>query len=80
MESAGNYVKVTSLEKTITVREKISDLLNTLPKDAFLQVHKSFAVAKKHIDTIEGNRIFIGEYTIPIGMLYKRNVAALLKP
>jgi len=79
MEAAGNYVKVVIAEDTITVREKISDLLNALPKDDFLQVHKSFAVAKRHINTIEGNRIFIREHTIPIGMLYKRNVAELLK-
>ena len=79
MESAGNYSKVITLEKTITVREKISDLLTSLPSDDFIQVHKSFAVAKKHIETIEGNRIFMGKYVIPIGTIYKRNVAQILK-
>ena len=77
-ESFGNYVKVITRNETIVVRDKISVLLESLPKDVFLQVHKSYAVAVKHIKSIEGNRISIGEYTIPIGKLYKLNVDRLL--
>jgi len=42
-------------------------------------VHKSFAVAIKYINSIEGNRLLIGEHTIPIGKLYKLNVMQLFK-
>ncbi|WP_109853180.1 LytTR family DNA-binding domain-containing protein [Aquimarina sp. AU58] len=79
MEAAGNYTKVITTTETITVREKISDLLESLPKDYFLQVHKSFAVAVKHIKSIEGNRISIGNDVIPIGKIYKTNIIQLLK-
>ncbi|WP_025663882.1 LytR/AlgR family response regulator transcription factor [Aquimarina megaterium] len=79
MEAAGNYTKVITTTQTITVREKISDLLESLPKDYFLQVHKSFAVAVKHIKSIEGNRISIGNDVIPIGKIYKTNIIQLLK-
>ncbi|WP_074406216.1 LytR/AlgR family response regulator transcription factor [Aquimarina megaterium] len=79
MEAAGNYTKVITTTETITVREKISDLLQSLPKDYFLQVHKSFAVAVKHIKSIEGNRISIGNDVIPIGKIYKTNIIQLLK-
>lgn len=44
----------------------------------FLQVHKSFAVAKKHIRSVEGNRIYIGDHKVPIGQTYKSNVNKLL--
>ncbi|WP_299436730.1 LytTR family DNA-binding domain-containing protein [uncultured Aquimarina sp.] len=79
LESAGNYVKVITINETITVREKITDLLISLASDDFLQVHKSFAVAKKHIKSIEGNRILISDHIIPIGTMYKTNVIQLLK-
>jgi len=79
LESAGNYAKVVTTRETITVREKITDLLVTMDSDDFLQVHKSFAVAKKHIKSIEGNRILIKDYIIPIGTMYKTNVTQLLK-
>jgi len=78
-EAAGNYTKVITISDTITIREKISDLLEVLPKENFLQVHKSFAIAVKHIQSIEGNRIFIQEHIVPIGKMYKANVNELLK-
>jgi DNA-binding LytR/AlgR family response regulator len=79
IEASGNYSKVITSDDTIIVREKISDLILSLPVDDIIQVHKSFAVSKRHISSIEANRIFIGSETIPIGSIYKRNVALLLK-
>ena len=78
LESAGNYVKVVTIKETIMVRDKISDLLAKLPQDNFLKVHKSFAVAKAHIRSIEGNRVFIKEYEVPIGKMYKKQIDQLL--
>jgi DNA-binding LytR/AlgR family response regulator len=79
IEASGNYTKVVTKNETITIREKLSSVLELLPKEDFLQVHKSFAVAPKYIKSIEGNRIFIKNIFIPIGKLYKRNVVQLLK-
>jgi DNA-binding LytR/AlgR family response regulator len=78
IEASGNYTKIITTAETITIREKISDMLVSLSSDDFIQVHKSFAIAKKHIKSIEGNRIYIGDDTIPIGKLYKANVNILL--
>ena len=79
IEASGNYTKVVTTNDTITIREKISDMIEALPKNGFLQVHKSFAVSQKHIRSIEGNRIFISEHIIPIGKTYKANIIQLLK-
>ncbi len=78
IEAAGNYTKIIATNETITIREKISDMLKSLSSDDFIQVHKSYAIAIKHIKSIEGNRIHIGDHTIPIGKLYKANVNKLL--
>lgn len=79
IEASGNYTKVITILEIITIREKISTVLELLPKEDFLQVHKSFAVSPKHIKSIEGNRIFIAEHIIPIGKYFKTNVVRLLK-
>jgi len=79
IEAAGNYTKIISKNETITIRDKISDILEELPSGYFIQVHKSFAVAKKHIIRVEGNRIYIGDHIVPIGKLYKSNIIQLLK-
>ena len=78
IEAAGNYTKISTATETITIREKISDMLESLSSVDFIQVHKSFVIAIKHIKSIEGNRIHIGVNTIPIGKLYKTNVNKLL--
>ncbi|WP_294672557.1 LytTR family DNA-binding domain-containing protein [uncultured Fluviicola sp.] len=79
IEATGNYTKIVTTTETITIREKLSALLEKLPKNDFLQVHKSFAVAPKHIKSIEGNVILIENYSIPIGKIYKFNITQLLK-
>lgn len=79
IEASGNYTKVVTTFETITIREKISTVLELLPKEDFLQVHKSFAVAPKHIKSIEGNRIFIADHMVPIGKIFKTTVLQLLK-
>jgi len=79
VEAAGNYTKVITKNETITVRQKISDLITLLSSENILQVHKSFAVATTYIHSIEGNRIIIEGHTIPIGKLYKANINKLLK-
>ncbi len=79
VEAAGNYSKVVLKDKTIMVREKISDMLDKLSSDLFIKVHKSFLVAREHIISIEGNRILIGEHMIPVGKMYKNNVLEMLK-
>lgn len=79
IEASGNYTKVVTTKDTISIREKISDTIELLSNNHFIQVHKSFAVSKKHIKSIEGNRIYIEDYTIPIGKLFKTNVNQLFK-
>ena len=79
IEASGNYTKVITRLEIITVREKISSVLDVLPKEDFLQVHKSFAVAPKYIKSIEGNRIFISDHIIPIGKFFRTNIVQLLQ-
>ena len=79
IEASGNYTKVVTNDNTISIREKISDTIQLLSDSDFLQVHKSFAVAIKHISSIEGNRIFIADHIVPIGKMYKNNVIQILQ-
>ncbi len=79
IEAEGNYSKVVLVDKIILVREKISEMLNKLSSEWFIQVHKSFVIAKEHISSIEGNRILIADNKIPIGKFYKSNIVDMLK-
>lgn len=71
LEASGNYTKIFTKESVTDVREKISDLLIVLQNGDLCQVHKSFAVSKKYVDSVEGNRIFIGENIVPLGKTFR---------
>ena len=79
IEATGNYINVVTEDEEIQVREKLTDVLHVLPESQFVQTHKSFIVAKQHIKQIEGNRISIKSYIIPIGKVYKKNIDLLLQ-
>ncbi len=79
LEASGNYTKIFSSSDVISIRDKVSNVLELLPKSNFIQVHKSFAVCVTHIKSIGGNQIFIGEHIVPIGKMFRHNITQLLK-
>jgi len=48
-------------------------VLNLLPPDQFMRIHKSYIVCFKHIDIIEKHRVFIHKKPIPIGISYREH-------
>lgn len=79
VESSGNYIKIVLKEEIITWRGKLSTIATLVPTLCFVQVHRSFIVVQKHIKRIEGNQIFIDNYTVPIGKSFKVQVDGLIK-
>lgn len=73
LESIGDYVKVYYGNNCIIVHETFQNLLNQLPKDKFIRVHKSFAISINKFEIIEGNMIKINEKRIPIGHTYRND-------
>lgn len=71
IEGLRDYISVQTKTDKLIVLENLKNLENELPGNLFMRVHKSFIVALHKIEVIERNRIFIGDYTIPIGDTYK---------
>lgn len=77
IEAYGNYTKLFLKNEMIIAHEKISVFEDLLPESRFLRVHKSFMVSVNKIKLIEGNRIHIESYKIPIGQSYKIRISKL---
>ena len=73
INSLGDYVKVYYNSSFLITYSKLSSLIERLPKNKFIQVHKSYVINFQKIDVIEGNHILIQENKIPIGQKYKSN-------
>lgn len=70
-EAQGNTVKIVTIEGIISTTITFSTFEEQLPRDIFVRVHRSFIINKNKIKVIEGNRIFIGNIEIPIGLNYR---------
>lgn len=67
MEKKGHYVVFHTPGKQLLSRMNMSDLLDVLPPDNFIRVHRSFVVAIDKIDTLEKQTVVIQGKRIPIG-------------
>ena len=71
IEGLKDYLSIqTNTEKLITL-QNLKTFEEHLNPQKFMRVHKSYIVSLNKIDTIERNRIFIGEHIIPIGDTYR---------
>ena len=74
IEGQREYVTFHTTQKKITALYVMKNLEDSLPKDRFIRVHKSYIVAIKHIEMIEGNMLKIAGVKIPIGGSYKNDL------
>lgn len=78
IESIKDYVKVRTDEKEIITQQKISYLEESLPRQQFLRIHRSFIVNIDKIDAYSATDVEIGKHSIPIGRNYKNDVMKVL--
>lgn len=78
IESDGNYVTFHTNNKPILARYKLSEVLSLLPPHQFVRIHRSYAVALKHIDTIKNHCVMIGTQEVPISGTYRGSFLELI--
>ena len=78
IESIKDYVKVKTADKEIITQQKISYLEESLPRDLFLRIHRSFIVNVERIDAYSATDVEIGKHFVPIGRNYKNDEMKIL--
>ncbi|GAB3945264.1 LytTR family DNA-binding domain-containing protein [Spirosoma harenae] len=78
IEGLDNYLKV-HLHKghPLVLRLTLKAMLEKLPTDKFIRVHRSFIVAIDKIQAIRGKMILIDDEEIPIGSSYEKDFFSL---
>lgn len=74
IEGKKDYVAIHTHQQSIDTLLTLNSLLEKLPSNHFLRVHRSFIVALNKITSIERNHIYIHRIKIPIGDLYRDNL------
>ncbi|PBJ09028.1 LytTR family DNA-binding domain-containing protein [Flavobacterium sp. ACN6] len=74
VEGMKEYIKVVTPDKTYITHKSLTSLSEELPADRFVRIHKSYVIALNKVKSIEGNRVQIQSYNIPIGRNYSKEV------
>lgn len=70
VEALQNYICIHTSKGMIITHSTLKNLLDQLPS-TFVQIHRSYAVQIKHIDTTDNFSVIIKEKDLPIGATYK---------
>ena len=77
IEAEGNYLIFRLKNRKLLSRQTMGDLLQTLPSDRFVRVHRSFCVALDKIEKMARQEITVAEQAIPIGASYEDVLATI---
>ncbi len=78
VEGMGDYLRLHTHDKKVMTLLTFAELENMLPADRFCRVHKSYLVALGHIESVERDRIRIGDALIPVSDGYKKGFYGVL--
>jgi two-component system, LytTR family, response regulator len=80
IEGVKDYIKIVvkDMPKSFVPRITMTAIMERLPADNFVRVHKSFIVSLSHMERIENNGIIISGKHIPIGEQYKNSFYSII--
>lgn len=79
IEGLKDYVSIYTKKDRIITLQTMKKMEETLVQPRFVRVHRSYLVAIDKIESIERNRIFMGDKIIPIGDTYKEEFFTLIE-
>lgn len=71
IEGMKDYLQIVTIKEKLMTLLNFKTLLENLPSDNFIRVHKSFVVSVCKIDSVHRKNISIGDHRIPIGETYR---------
>ena len=74
LKSDKNYIEVHLAEKKHLIRGKLGDFMDNLPKDKFIQVHRSYVVNIESVESFGGGFLFVNSVEIPMGTGYREEL------
>ena len=80
IEGLDDYVKIHLIDqKKITARISMKSILEKLPENLFVRVHRSYIVPLKKVKSIQNKILYLDQIEIPIGETYRNSILDLFK-
>ena len=80
IESSRNHCTIHTTQNSYILRKSLTKLIETLPKDLFIAIHKSYVVQLSHIKRIDikERAILVNDTLLPLGRNYIKSVRQYL--
>lgn len=80
IEGDKEYIKILTTEGEFLIVYSLKKILNDLPSQLFIRVHKSFIINKKMVRAVDPDKIIMknGIKDIPIGITFRKDVTKQL--
>lgn len=79
IETIKNYLEIHTVDTAHIIRATMKDFMQLLPKNHFVQSHRSFVVNTNKVDRISGAFLHIGILNVPMSRTHKDDVLAKMK-
>lgn len=77
LESNREYVKIVTKEQEYKTKQSLTFFENLLPGNSFVRIHRSFIVANSKLSSFSSKKVQLGDYELPIGRSYKKNIEVM---
>ncbi|MEM6843410.1 MAG: LytTR family DNA-binding domain-containing protein [Bacteroidota bacterium] len=78
IEAFGDYVRVKTPKKLHTVYATLKSVEDTLPRDQFLRVHRSFIIRIDKITNIDQGNLQMDDKIIPVSQSYRKKLMSAI--
>lgn len=79
IEGLRDYIRIHTNDEKIMALENMKDILEKLPSNQFIRIHRSYIIPKNKIKVIDGNQIVMKSgVALPIGETYRKLVSEWL--
>jgi DNA-binding LytR/AlgR family response regulator len=78
IESMGDYIRFFLEDKKIVTLLSLSKVIELLPHEKFIQIHRSYIINFEKINFIQNNIISIGQYQLPISKSRKKELMEII--
>lgn len=74
IESLKDYVRIHTKNERLVVKGNIGSFMKQLPDERFIRIHRSFAIALKHMKSYNQSEVFVGEKQLAIGVSFREEL------
>jgi DNA-binding LytR/AlgR family response regulator len=79
IEGLDDYIKIYLPNKSVLTLMTLKTIMQKLPSNEFIRVHRSYIVPISKIDHISRSKVKIAEREIPIGVSYSENFFSVME-